>query len=555
MKQKSSILQIFSMIKNRIPALFIMVAANCAVASLSVSFALGSRNVIDTAVSGDKDSFTDACLIQGGIILAILVFFGLFRFLKERLIGQVDRDLKRDFMKSVVSADFSKASAYHSGELINRASNDIRILTDGIFNVIPGFVSMVLKMAISFFALWKLEKGFALVILAAGFAVVALTGIMRISLKGLHKKISSADGVVTSFFQEIFEKLIVVQAMGAEREVIGRADALLGQRFSLQMKRKNINILANLGVSSMSYLASFAALAWCSVGIINGSTTFGGLTAVTQLVLQLQSPVTNLSGTIPQYVAMIAAWERLKEIFDIREDKRESFADIRGLYEKTQTVGCRSLSFTYDRDTVFDKADFEIEKGSFILIKGSSGIGKSTLLKLMLGIYKADECEFYLRNSEGETILNKEHRGIFSYVPQGNLLLSGTIRDNLLLGNPDSDEEMINQAVYVSCMDEYLSSLPDGLDTVLTENSGGLSEGQAQRIAIARALLSGAPIMLFDEITSALDSRTESMVLERIKTLKNRTCFIVTHRPVSEELCDGVLEIEKGRINLIKYEI
>lgn len=548
MKSRGGILKAFAMIKNRIPALALMTAANSAVAVFSVFFALGSRNIIDAAVSGQRDAFNKACAIQLVLIASILLCLFIFRYLRERLSSEIDRDLKRVFLNSVITSEYSQTSTFHSGELINRVSNDIRILIDGIFATLPGLFSMVTKIIFAFFALWKIQKQFALFVLVSGVLVVLLTAAMRYSLKTLHKRVSKADGAVTSFLQEIFEKLIVVQAMGAENEIEKRADGLLKERFDLQMKRKNFSLVANISINSLSHIASFAALVWCSAGILNGSTTFGELTAVIQLMSQIQNPVANITGVIPQYVAMVAAWERLNEIFTLPGKQETGNLDPMTAYGKAESICCRNLSFTYDRDVVFDKAHFEAAKGSFVVIKGSSGIGKSTLLKLMLGIYKPEEGEFCLKAGGGETAVDSLHKGIFCYVPQGNLLLSGTIRDNLLLSCPQADEKMLEKAIYVSCMDEYLPGLPDGLDTVLTENSGGLSEGQAQRIAIARAVLSGAPVLLMDEITSALDAETERKVLQRIKGLENVTCFIVTHRPVSEEYCDLTLEIENGKI-------
>lgn len=548
MKSKSGLLQMFLMIKNRIPVLLLMTVSNSAVSVLSVLFALGSKNIINNAISGQWSSFRQACVIQLFLIIAILSCFLLSRYLKERFTCVVDRDFKRIFLKSILSSQYSKASVYHSGELINRASNDIRILTEGIFATVPGAVSMITRIAVAFFALLNLEKRFALFIFVAGICIIFFTALMRRGLKELNKRVSKADGAVTSFFQEIFEKLIVVQAMGAHNEIGIRADRLLEERFAFQMKRKNASLFANMSVSFMSYASSFAALVWCSVGIMNATTTFGDMTAVLQLVSQLQNPVANLSGIIPQYVAMLSAWERLNEIFTIEKSDSTNSADTSKLYGETDYIGCRNLTFTYDREVVFDDAGFEIEKGSFVLIKGSSGIGKSTLLKLMLGIYEPEKGVVYLKNGIGEVLLDGSNRNILTYVPQGNLLLSGTIRENLLLAHPDADEKMIEKAVYVSCMDEYLPLLPDGLDTVLSENGGGLSEGQAQRIAIARAVLSSAPMLLLDEITSALDSETESTVLRRLKGLENVTCFVVTHRAISEELYDGILEINNGKI-------
>ena len=199
-------------------------------------------------------------------------------------------------------------------------------------------------------------------------------------------------------------------------------------------------------------------------------------------------------------------------------------------------------------------AEFFLPKGAFAVITGPSGIGKSTLLKLMLGIFHPETGGIFLNCGEENLPLDRSTRQLFAYVPQGNLLLSGTVRDNLTIVKPDASEEEIRQAVYISNMDDYLSALPEGLDTPLGESGSGLSEGQAQRLAIARAVLGGAPILLLDECTSALDEETEKRVLHRLRQLPDRTCIAVTHRSAALEICNWKLEIQDDSIRAVSVD-
>ena len=215
---------------------------------------------------------------------------------------------------------------------------------------------------------------------------------------------------------------------------------------------------------------------------------------------------------------------------------------------RMDAICAEELTFSYDRDLILDKAGFTFPKGSFTVIAGQSGIGKSTLLKLMLGIFHPEQGALYLQCGEEKLPLNRMTRKLFAYVPQGNLLLSGTVRENLTIACPEATEEQIRRATFVSCMDEFLAQLPMGLETVLGESGAGLSEGQTQRLAIARAVLSDAPILLLDECTSALDEQTELNVLARIKALPGKTCIVVTHRNAASEFCDEVIRIEDGKI-------
>lgn len=551
MKNNAALPWLLSMVKKRVPAILFMVICDVGRGLLGVAFALGTRQVIDTAVSGQWPAFTTACFVQGGIILGILLSLALFRFLKERIGAALDRDWKKQLLHSLLHGDYSAVSAYHSGELINRMTNDVRIVNDGILNCLPNFVTMVAKLVAVVWVLVGMEPVFALAIFCVGILVMIVTGFMRRSLKSLNKQVGAADGQVAGILQETMENLLVVQAMDVGDEMEARTDDLMKKRFRIQMRRKNVSLFANTSVSVMSYGSGFAALLFGAVGILNATMTYGELTALTQLVSQLQSPIVNMSGVYPQYVAMLASAERLKELYELHEPEKANALEPDIVYGSMSAFVARDLSFTYDRNQILCDASFTLPKGAFAVICGSSGIGKSTLLKLMLGIYKPDSGGIYLTGNCGPIKLDRSTRRLFAYVPQGNLLLSGTIRDNLLLSKPDATQEELDLAIYISAMDEYLSELPKGLDTPLRENAGGLSEGQAQRLAIARAILRGAPVLLLDEATSALDAQTEMTVLHRIKALPGRTCIVVTHRPAAMELCDWRLEIEDQKIKTV----
>ena len=298
----------------------------------------------------------------------------------------------------------------------------------------------------------------------------------------------------------------------------------------------------------MFYLAGFVALVWCAFNLLHGRMTFGTLTAVTQLVSQLQTPFIHLSGFIPQYAAMTAAAERLMELEQIEGESAQEEQERQWHYGQIEFIGAQGLCFGYDGEEVLHDVSFSLPKGAFAAITGASGIGKSTLLKLMLGVFRPEKGNLYVQ-CDGEQIpLSRNTRGLFAYVPQGNFLFSGTLRENILISNPEAGDEQLQQAIYISAMDQFLHQLPEGLDTVIGENGHGLSEGQVQRLAIARAVLSGAHVLLLDEATSALDEQTERMVLERIASLPGRTCIAVTHRSAALELANWRLEVAEKTI-------
>ena len=251
---------------------------------------------------------------------------------------------------------------------------------------------------------------------------------------------------------------------------------------------------------------------------------------------------------------MIASAERIIEIENLSASKSLNDKDINTekVYSEMQEIRFDNVSFGYGRDSVIENADFTIKKNDFTVISGISGIGKSTLFKLLVGVVPPDSGRIYIKCGDNEYGIDKYMRGLFAYVPQGNMLFSGTIRDNIRFVNSSAVEAEIMRAAEISCADKFINELPDGLDTVLLENGHGLSEGQIQRLAIARAVLSDAPILLLDEATSALDEKTEKQVLSNIRELKNKTCVIISHKAAAFEICDTELRIADKKISMQK---
>jgi len=547
MKKQAPLKWLFMRIRRRIPELVLLIAAGAGNSLFGVWFALGTKDVINSAVSGSQEALTAAAIRQVLIILGILACLTLQRYLHARLNARLDRDWKQSLMVKILQSEYAGVSRYHSGELINRLNNDVRTIDDGLLTVLPDVASMAAKVVAVVAVLIAMEPIFTLVLLAAGAVVALATGVARRYLRDLNKRVSAADGRLSGFLQEVFEKLLLVQAMNVEAETQRRGDKLMQERYRLQRTRWLVTLAANTFVAVLAYGSGFAALVWCAGGLAQGTMTFGELTAVTQLVGQLQSPFVNLSGILPKYIAMTAACERLMELeADCTQEEIPGKCTVD--YERVDALCARNLSFAYDRDQIFQNVDFSLPRGAFAVITGASGIGKSTLLKLMLGIFEPRDGTLHFACGDSQVSMDRSTRGLFAYVPQGNLLFSGTLRENLLLTCPEATEEQIRQAVYVSNMDAFLPQLPQGLETVLGENAHGLSEGQAQRLSIARAVLSGAPILLLDEATSALDAQTEEAVLRRLRQLPGKTCIAVTHRPAAVALADWQLEVIDGHI-------
>ena len=549
MKHKTTLHFLAERNRRYIPGLILLTLLEVARAYLGVEFAMVTRQVIDCAQGGSAEKLTRAALLLAAVVAGIMVLYASAQYLRGWLRATLDREWKTRLSHTLLHGDYATVSAYHSGELVNRLTSDVEAVNGGVIALIPNVAALLTRLVSAVWMMATMEPTFTLLAVACGLVVIGATGFFRQRLKTLHKQMQEANGKANGFVQEMMEKLLAVQAMSVEAETEAREKKILDSRWKLQMRQQRFSIMGTTGMYLACYLLEGAALVWCALRLMQGEISFGTLTAVVQLTGQLEGPILNFSGYIPQYVAMLASAERLMELEEISGVSVQK-RDVQTLFGADTCIEAEGLCFAYDDTTVFDSACFRLPLQGSAAITGNSGIGKSTLLKLLLGIYKPTSGRLLLRTVSEEIPLNAETRGLFAYVPQGNLLFSGTLRENLLLTAPDATEQDMETAAFVSCMDEYLPQLEHGFDTVLGESGAGLSEGQAQRVSIARAVLSGAPVLLLDEATSALDAVTEQRVLERLNALPGRVCIAITHRPAALALSDRQMVIADGKITV-----
>ncbi|MDO5435287.1 MAG: ABC transporter ATP-binding protein [Clostridia bacterium] len=531
------------------PALAGLIFLSMIQSYLGVTVALGTQQVIDAAVSGEAENLLRSALLLGGMLLGNLLLSLVSQHGHAKVEADMDRDLKKQMMHQILRGNYQALSVYHSGDLTHRLNEDIST----VYGVVLSLPEQVASLAVSTVAvvivLGKLDKIFTIVLAGICLLIGLVTFFMQRMLKDIHKKVKDMGGRVSGFLQEVIERLMIVQALEAGETVEKRTDELLEERWQLMRKRKNLSLLSGMGMGILGGGIQFATLIWCAAKLLNGTITFGVLTSTTQLVGRLEAPVTMLPYLLIRLINMSASAERLMEIDAIRPEERKSDIDVHAIYRDMDRIAGEQLCFGYKNEYVLKDVSFEIPKGGLTVIVGQSGSGKSTLLKLLMSMYVPDKGKLLLRMKDGKQIeLSPDTRKMFTYAPQGNLLLSGTLRDNLLLVKPDADEKEIQEVLYASALDECVAQLPQGLDTVLGENNAGLSEGQAQRLALARALLREAPILLLDEVTSSLDMETERKVLQRIREYKDRTCIVVTHRPAPLKMADLVLNVVDGEV-------
>lgn len=525
--------------------LIAIILGNAVFAASGTAFALFCREIIDSAISGERGGIITYALFLGAIV-ALQLFLRLFcNSLSERIRAKTEMELRGDVLGALLSSELSELKKYHSGELLNRMFSDIRICADGLVGIVPSAVNMFTQLTCAAAVMIILEPLFSLAFILAGAVIFAVMRLMRSRLKNLHKTVQEKEGTVRAFLQETLENPAVIKVFGAEERVKSRNNANQLEHFKVRMKRRNYSIIANAGFSLIFQAGYVLALVFGAFGIFSGGMTYGTLTAILQLVNQIQTPFAGLSGLLPQYYSAIASAERVMEMFSMAGERK---AEKTLIYAEFKELNVNGLSFSYGSGEVIERADFSLKKGSITALTGVSGGGKSTLFMLLLGAYKPTAGEIVFKSDNGAYSAGLESRNCIAYVPQGNCLFSGTVRENVSFFAENPDDERIAAALKIACAEDFITDLRGGLDAVIGENGAGLSEGQAQRLAVARAIYSGAGILLLDEATSALDEETELRLLRNISEMADKTVLIVTHRPAALKICTKRLTLKDGVI-------
>ena len=584
------------------------IVALCVLQSLmaanAVGFALAMRQTIDAAVAGSANGFWLWCGVFAGILCVQVACIAANRALLERTRSAFENQLRARAFADVLDQPYAHVQHRHSGELMTRMTSDVSVVADGASTLIPTGVSMAVRLVGVLTAMFALVPQLTLVFLIGGCVAAVASVAVRPLLKRLHAGMQEAEGGMRSYLQECLDSLLVVHAFGCERKVQARADEAMAGHRRARLRKADVSNGCNTALVLAVQMGYVLGFAWCGFGILNGTCSYGTLMAVVQLIGQIQSPFSSLGGSFSKYSSMLASAERLMGLSEERGTKRaeceasgkleRSAGQAQGGFAKDarrasdqrrnaegacSASGCKhgvdgscapvllhpgsssfdpqrfaclqltNVSFAYDRgDDVLRECDFALHAGEFVGLAGPSGAGKSTLTKLLLGVYAPQSGEAWAQDERGARVSLCEAQGLFAFVPQGNRLMAGTIRDVVSFAEQSDapDEQRVVAACKAACAWEFISALPEGLDTRLGQRGTGLSEGQMQRLAVARAVYSAAPVLLLDEATSALDVATERRMLANLRALPGRAAVLVTHREATLAACDRVVEIRNG---------
>ncbi len=508
----------------------------------SLAMTLVTKELIDAAVSSRADvlwKFGVALLL---LVLAEIAISYISSLIRVHASAKLQRSLQGTLIRNILTKEYASLKSYHSGELVNRVFSDAAVIRGGVLGILPSILGTMISFIGAAAILIALDWRFVLLLAAAGMAGVVIVLLFRRPMKERHLRMQKAEDKLHAVIQETFGNIRLIKASLSEGRVMRQIDSRQETMEKEQVRQGKFSVVMNNSMGIMFEFSWLFCMLWGCGAIFRGELTYGSLAAMIQLIGRIQGPIASAVDIAAQIYGVTASAERLMALTDLpSETTGETLKDF-------DEINIDHVTFRYDdgTDDVLRDISCTIRKGEFVALTGTSGGGKSSLFQLLLGIYNPTAGMIAFRNGSTQTPACRETRSLFAYVPQGNTLFSGTLRENLTMFTDEATDVEINEALRVACIDDLAAEI--GLDAELGERGVGISEGQAQRVAVARALLTRASILLLDESTSALDEDTEARMLQNISAMRDKTCLIVTHRRAALSICDYQLHLHEGHM-------
>ena len=526
--------------------LVIIMACHILIAGCAVGFVYVSKKLVDTAVAVFSQTMHSRAIVVWALAMAaIAVFRILLNALRSYLQTTTDIKLKNRLRKRLFSIllhlQSDGGARHHSGDVLNRMQEDVRVVASAFAISLPNILGTALQFLAAFVFLLILDLRLAIVIVIVVPLGMLIGKYITSRVRNLTHDIRKSDSQVQSHLQESLQHLSVLQSLEHTDTSSATLDGLQGNLYGNEMRRTRFSVISRAFMGLALQAGHVIAFIWGVTGISRGTVTYGVMTAFLQLIAQIQRPLVEMSSQLPALIHSTASIDRLIEIESLpREESSEP-----QLLEGVVGVRLEDVVFAYpdSKEPVLDGFSYDFAPGTRTAVVGPTGVGKSTLIRLLLSLLRPQKGKIEVYNNSTSAEVSPSVRTNLVYVPQGNTLFSGTIRDNLLMGDPEASEERLTDALHIAAAD-FVFDLPSGLNTQCFEAGAGLSEGQAQRIAIARALLRPGSILLLDEFSSALDAQTEILLMERLTSrLPDHTMIFITHREKIIDYCDNILRL------------
>lgn len=519
---------------------------NALIGLSSVAVNLGKvwavKHAIDIAAGNLDGSIPAAVAVMAILTLSDFGLNILSIWVKNILGIKAQNRMQQLMLDRILRSEWHGKESRHSGDIINRLEFDVTNVVRFLTETLPATLSTLALFIGAFFFLYSMDKLLALVIIAILPVFMLFSRLYVRRMRKLTRKVRESDSKVQSILQETIRNRMVIKTLESNGEMVNRLEEIHSELRHNVVRRTSFSVWSSFIASfgfSLGYLVAFT---WSAFRLANHTLTFGGMTAFLQLVHKIQAPARTLTSLVPEFVSVLTAAERLIEL---EETPTEEQGDN---IVMAAPCGIRfnHVYYRYDEDegNILEDFSFDFKPGTCTAILGETGAGKTTMIRMVLALIRPQQGSVEIYDADRSVELSALLRCNFVYVPQGNTLMSGTIRENLRLGKLDATDEEMLEALHKSCAD-FVADLPAGLDTVCSESGGGLSEGQAQRIAIARALLRNRSVMLFDESTSALDPDTEKKLLNNLLADNTKTILFITHRPAIVAYSHQSITIER----------
>lgn len=528
--------------------IFLSVVLGAARIAASLFYVWICKRLIDVATGNVDGELLLYVALMFTVMLIQLLLGTASQWWEGIIVTRNQNETRAKVFSHVLRSEWNGRESFHSGDMVNRLEEDIRVVTDLVCTRVPNVIITLAQLTAACIFLFALSPSLMWVLLILMPVAIIGSRMFFKTIRALTAHIRARDSEVQGYMQENLQYRILVKTLGSAEKVMEKMNWLQKDVMDSTIKRLNYNAIAR-GFMRLGFMAGYAAaFLWGVFGIKDGSVTYGMMTAFLQLVGQIQNPMVNLSHHIPAFIHGLTSVERIMELEELPLEDAASEV----LLECAPGIRVDNISFSYEdaadsgRDAVFKGFSYDFRPGSVTSVVGETGAGKSSLSRIILGLLKPSEGSVSIYTEDGRSLpAGASARCNFLYVPQGNSLMSGTIRENLLFANPSATEQQMKAALHTAVAD-FVFELPQGLDTVCSEKGSGLSEGQAQRIAIARALLHTGGILILDEATSALDVQTEKILLDRISSALGgtKTVIWITHREAIAGIADNVLRID-----------
>ncbi|MBQ2854011.1 MAG: ABC transporter ATP-binding protein [Oscillospiraceae bacterium] len=510
---------------------------------------VASKYLIDAVTGFGSGLLARSAVLMALMMLGSLLFQGISSRIGAQVHVRVRNEMQHKTYTRILRAGWEALEPYRSGDLLNRLNADVNTVSDGVINFLPALLTSVAKFLGAFCIILYYDPVMAVIALMGVPVMLVLSRLLMHRLRSHNLEMKELTGEVMSFQEDSFRNLTSIKAFSLADRFESEMKQLQSTYINAYLSYNAFQISMSSFLSLVGMLVTASCFAWGVYQLWNGSITYGSLTLFLQLASTLRGSFSALVSLAQQLISMTTSAGRILAVEELPE---EAMVTPSGLErEQTLDIVMERVSFRYrDGDTVLEPFDFTARHGDLIAIIGPSGEGKTTLLRLLLGLVEPNSGKVALTGGSGTNyFITAGTRSVFAYVPQGNSVFSGTIAENLRLVRPEADDEELEEVLKIACAWDFVSRFPEGLEHRLGAGGRGISEGQAQRLAIARALLRKAPVLLLDEATSGLDINTERQLLNNLRQSGLlHTCILVTHRPESARFCSRTYEIHRRRV-------